>query len=131
MMIRHWNPDTLPAPASRYSQLALATDCRRRLEIAGQVGVLADGALAKGLSAQMDAALANVDAALLAAGMTRADLMKITVYLIDSDPRSIATYRARRDAWVADGVAPAATLLIVAGLASPDWLVEIDAVAAA
>jgi 2-iminobutanoate/2-iminopropanoate deaminase len=130
-MIRHWNPATLPTPGSRYSQLALATHATRRLEIAGQIGNHPDGTLAVGLAAQLDAAFANIDAALAAAEMTRTNLMKITVYLTENTTEAVTTYRARRDAWVGDTTPPAATLLIVAGLASPAWLVEIDAVAAA
>jgi 2-iminobutanoate/2-iminopropanoate deaminase len=129
-MLRLWNPATLPEPGSRYSQLALATNATRRLEIAGQIGNHPDGTLATGLAAQLDAAFANIDAGLAAAGMTRANLMKITVYLTDKTPEAVATYRALRDAWVGDATPPAATLLIVAGLAHPAWLVEIDAVAA-
>ena len=129
-MIRLWTPETMLQPASRYSQLALAEGATRRLEIAGQVGLGPDGTLAEGLAAQLDTAFANVDAALAAAGMSRADLMKITVYLTENTGEAVATYRARRDAWVGEGTPPAATLLIVAGLASPAWLVEVDAVAA-
>jgi 2-iminobutanoate/2-iminopropanoate deaminase len=129
-MIRLWTPDTMQKPASRYSQLALSDGATRRLEIAGQVGIRPDGTLAEGLVAQLDAAFANVDLALAAAGMTRANLMKIVVYLTDRTPEAVSTYRARRDAWVGEADPPAATLLIVAGLASPAWLVEIDAVAA-
>ena len=129
-MIRFWNPETLPKSASRFSQLALAEGTTRRLEISGQVGLHPDGTLAQGLAGQLDAALANIDSALVAAGMTRANLMKITVYLTQNSAEAVATYRARRDAWVGDATPPAATLLIVAGLASPDWLVEVDAVAA-
>jgi 2-iminobutanoate/2-iminopropanoate deaminase len=129
-MIRLWTPDTMLKPASRYSQLALAEGVMRRLEIAGQVGIQPDGTLAKGLAAQLDASFSNVDLALAAAGMTRANLMKITVYLTENTIEAVNTYRARRDAWVGDTTPPAATLLIVAGLASPAWLVEVDAIAA-
>jgi enamine deaminase RidA (YjgF/YER057c/UK114 family) len=129
-MLRLWNPATLSTPGSRYSQLALATNATRRLEIAGQIGNHPDGTLAIGLAAQLDAAFANIDAGLAAADMTRANLMKITVYLTDNSSASVSTYRARRDAWVGEATPPAATLLIVAGLAHPAWLVEIDAVAA-
>jgi 2-iminobutanoate/2-iminopropanoate deaminase len=130
-MIRRWNPDTLPAPASRYSHLALSEGATRRLEISGQVGLYPDGTLAEGLAAQLEAALANVDRALVAAGMDRSNLMKITVYLTDPSAEAVALYRAVRDAWVGSSEAPAATLLVVAGLASPAWLVEVEAIAAA
>jgi enamine deaminase RidA (YjgF/YER057c/UK114 family) len=129
-MIRLWTPETMPQPASRYSQLALAEGVTRRLEISGQVGVHPDGTVAEGLSDQLDVAFANIDRALAAAGMGRANLMKITVYLTENSPEAVATYRARRDLWVGDSPAPAATLLVVSGLASPAFLVEVDAVAA-
>jgi 2-iminobutanoate/2-iminopropanoate deaminase len=129
-MIRLWTPATMPLPASRYSQLALAEGVTRRLEISGQIGVHPDGTLAGGLAAQLDTALANVDRALAAAGMTRANLMKITVYLTQNTAEAVATYRSCRDAWVGSTTPPASTLLIVAGLASPALLVEVDAVAA-
>ena len=129
-MIRLWTPPTMPQPASRYSQMALAEGATRRLEIAGQVGVHPDGTVAEGLADQLDAALANIDRALGAAGMGRSNLMKITVYLTENTPEAVATYRARRDLWVGDAPAPAATLLIVAGLASPALVVEVDAIAA-
>lgn len=127
--IRIWNPDTMPKPGSRYSHCALVTGATRRLEIAGQVGLRPDGTLPEGLSAQLDQALANVDAALAAAGMERGNLLKVTVYLTQNTPEAVATYRARRDAWVGEATPPTATLLIVAGLASPALLCEVDAVA--
>ncbi len=129
-MIRLWTPKTMPQPASRYSQLALAEGVTRRLEISGQVGIHPDGTIAEGLSDQLDTALANIDRALAAAGMGRANLMKITVYLTENSPEAVAAYRARRDLWVGDGPPPAATLLVVAGLASPSLVVEVDAIAA-
>jgi 2-iminobutanoate/2-iminopropanoate deaminase len=129
-MLRLWSPDTMPRPGSRYSQLALAEGATRRLEISGQVGVHPDGRVAQGLADQLDAALANIDLALAAAGMGRANLMKITVYLTENSPEAVATYRARRDHWVGSHPPPAATLLIVSGLASPALVVEVDAIAA-
>jgi enamine deaminase RidA (YjgF/YER057c/UK114 family) len=129
-MIRLWNPETMPKPASRYSMCALAEGATRRLEISGQVGMHPDGTVADGLANQLDAALANVDRTLAAAGMGRANLMKITVYLTENSPEAIAIYRARRDAWVGKAPPPAATLLVVASLASPALLVEVDAIAA-
>ncbi len=130
MKLTIWNPPTIAKPASRYSHCALAEGVTRRLEISGQVGVRPDGTVAEGLAAQLDQALANIDAALASAGMGRDNLMKITVYLTQNTPEAVTTYRARRDAWVGEATPPASTLLIVAGLASPALLCEVDAVAA-
>ena len=129
--IRRWNPEGMPAPASRFSHAVLATDVRKWLHLAGQVGTRTDGSVAEGMKAQITQCLANVDAGLAAAGMTRADVVKLTFYLTQGSPAAIATYRACRDAWTGAGAPPAATLLIVAGLASPALLAEVDCVAAA
>ena len=128
--IRRWNPPGIAAPASRYSHAVLAEEAEAWLHLAGQVGVRPDGAVAEGLQAQIEHCLANVDAGLRGAGMGRADVVKLTFYLTVGTPEAIATYRAVRDAWTGDAVPPAATLLIVAGLAAPALLAEVDCVAA-
>ena len=128
--IRHWNPATIAPPSSRFSHAALATGATRHLHLSGQVGANAKGLIADGLEAQLDTAFANVAAGLADAGMTKANLMKLVVYLTSTSPQAIASYRARRDHWIGDASPPAATLLAVAGLANPAWLVEIDAYAA-
>ncbi|MDH3263097.1 MAG: RidA family protein, partial [Paracoccaceae bacterium] len=89
-----------------------------------------DGSLAEGLAAQLDQCFANADACLKAAGMGREDLMRITVYVTDPSAEAVATYRARRDAWIGEGPAPAATYVVVAGLAAPALLCEVEALAA-
>ncbi len=129
-MIRHWNPEGIAAPASRYSHAALIEAPRRWLILSGQVGVRPDGSIAGGLAAQLDQCFANVAAALSDAGMTKADLMRLTVYLTDPSPEATALYRARRDAFIGDGPAPAATFLVVAALATPALLAEVEAIAA-
>ena len=56
------------------------------------------------------------------------DIVKVTTFLTDS--RFIVPYRTVRDRFFAEPPYPASTLLIVAGLADPGMLVEIEAVAA-
>lgn len=128
--IRHWNPARIAPPSSRFSHAALATGATRHLHLSGQVGTSLDGKIADGLEAQLDAAFANVAAGLADAGMTKANLMKLVVYLTSAAPDAVANYRARRDVWVGEASPPAATLLVVVGLANPAWLVEVDAYAA-
>lgn len=128
--VRRWNPPGMPAPASRYSHAVLAVGAGAWLHLSGQVGLRPDGTLAEGLAAQIEQCLANVDAGLRAGGMTRSDVVKLTFYLTSGSPEAIATYRAARDAWTGAETPPASTLLIVAGLASPALLAEVDCVAA-
>lgn len=122
------NPPGAPQPQSRYSQAALIEAEGRRLVLAGQVGVRPDGTAVADPAAQIDQALANVGALLAAHGMGVGNIVKMTVFL--TDPALTPEWRRRRDTFLA-GHAPASTLLIVAGLASPNFKVEVEAEAVA
>lgn len=99
----------------------------RTIHVSGQVGVGNDGRLADGgFEAQCRQAIANVEAVLVSSGMTLNDLVKITVFLTRRD--DLPLLRDVRAHHLA--VAPAVTVIILAGLHDPDWLVEIEAVAA-
>ena len=93
----------------------------------GQVGIAPDGSVAAGAEAQMDQALANLGAILAAHGMTPANLVKMTAFLTDTS--MVAAWRARRGAWIGEHRS-ASTLLVVAGLADPRFLMEVEAEAA-
>lgn len=131
-MIRAFNPAGIATPASRYSHCVEVTSPARWLHISGQVGVGPDGAIREGLTAQLDQCFANIDAALSSAGMTKSNVVKMTIFLTVPGADAVTLYRQRRDAWIADaGHAPAATYLVVQELASPKFLCEVEAVAAA
>lgn len=114
---------------SIYAHAVSITAPGELLMISGQVGVRANGTLPSDLSEQCDAAMGNVEALLSAADMTAANLVKVSYFLVRStDMKELL--RLRRLRW-AGGEPPAVTLLIVAGLARPEYLVEIEATAAA
>ena len=121
-------PAGVAPPFSRYAHGFLVEPGCRWLHVSGQVGILRTARMAPTAEAQLDQAFANVFAVLPAAGMDKGHLVKLTVLLTGSD--QVALYRPVRDRLL-DGRRVASTLLIVAGLASPDFLVEIEAVAAA
>ena len=122
------NPKSAPPAFSPYSQGVEAAEGRRWLHVSGQVGVSPDGALAEGAESQIRQAWANVLAILVDAGMDARHLVKVTVFLTRAE--DVGLYRVLRDEILA-GAKPASTLILVAGLAHPAWLVEIEAVAAA
>src|SRR5262249_41704041 len=97
------------------------------LHIAGQVGTRPDGSIAKDLEGQVEQIMANIKAILADAGMELSDIVKINAYCLK--PADILTYAAVRNRHFA-GSPPATTAVVVAGLAYPEWLVEVDAVAA-
>jgi 2-iminobutanoate/2-iminopropanoate deaminase len=122
------DPAHQAAAASRYSQ-AIETDPGLRfLHVSGQVGVDQEGSTHDSPDAQHEQAWANVLGLLRAAGMGVEHLVRVNAYLVGAD--QLASYRTTRDRVL--GVArPASTVVMVAGLADPRWLVEIEAIAAA
>lgn len=127
MTITLSNPPGVHAPGA-YSHAVLVQDTAKRLVMSGQVGLAPDGSLAADGAAQIDQALANLGTILAAHGMSPANLVKMTVFLTDTT--LIGAWRTARGSWLG-GHAPASTLLIVAGLADPRFLVEVEAEAAA
>jgi 2-iminobutanoate/2-iminopropanoate deaminase len=127
------NPATVwPVPEqfrAIYSHAAELCAGRRVLFISGQFGVAPDGSLAEGFEPQCEQAMANVEALLAAANMNRGDIVKLAYYVTRAADFT-ALGRIRRERW-ASPEAPAVTALVVAGLARPEYLIEIEAVAAA
>ncbi len=127
MPISFSNPEGVHTPASNYVHAALVTGPARRLVISGQVGIAPDGSVPAGSAAQMEQVTANIDAILAAHGMGRANLVKLTVYLLNI--ACMKHWRARRDTWLA-GHKAASTMLVVSALADPRLMVEVEAEAA-
>ena len=127
-MHQFMNPGDVHQPLGVYSQSVKVSKGAEWLTIAGQVGIDADGALHEGIQAQAEQAFRNVMAILAANGMDKGDLVKLTVFL--TDPRHVEAYRVARKNVVGDQTVPASTLLVVQSLASPDWLIEVEAMAA-
>ena len=118
------NPDTIAKPASNYAQGVVHAAGAERLVISGQIGVRLDGTIEAGMEAQMDRAWSNLMAVVVGAGFQRTDIVKVTIFVTEAG--RTALYRQLRDKYMA-GHTCAATYLQVAGLASPDFLVEIEA----
>ena len=124
------NPDGAPRPIGLYSQaVRVETGDAALLFISGQVAIDAAGNLVgKGdVAAQTDQIFKNLAAILAANGATFADVVKMNTFLVDIAARPvIADVRGR----YLTGETPASTLVAVTALAHPDYLIEIEAVAA-
>jgi enamine deaminase RidA (YjgF/YER057c/UK114 family) len=77
--------------------------------------------------AQVRAVWANLEIAIKAAGGTLADIVKTTTYVVGAE--NVAEIRGARLAALPDQGRPTSTTLVVAGLADPGFLVEVEAVA--
>ena len=127
---RVFSPPQLPKPAG-YSHLAEISG-GKIIYIAGQVAMDASGNIVgKGdYSAQLQQVFVNLKTALEAAGASFKNVVKLNYYIVDSVDRSqFFAYRAVRDKYVDTANPPVATVVVVRGLFSPEFLVEIEAIA--
>jgi enamine deaminase RidA (YjgF/YER057c/UK114 family) len=130
--IRLFNPPTLVKPVAGYSQVAVVNE-GKMVYISGQVALDASGQLVgkDDFLAQAEQIYKNLQAAVEAAGGTFHNVIKLNFYCVDSvDPALIPGIREIRDKYVNTHNPPASTFVIVRRLIRPEWLIEIEAVAA-
>ncbi|GAA0239169.1 RidA family protein [Cryptosporangium japonicum] len=116
-----------------YSHVAVSPPGARLVTIAGQVALDATGALvgAGDYGLQAEQAFRNFRLALTAAGAAPADLVKYTIHVVDSSPALIEpVFGAGRRVFGDDWPLVPSTWLGVAALGLPEWLIEIDGLAA-
>lgn len=120
------NPSTMPAP-SGYSYAVKQSGTP--VYISGQVAIDGAGKLVGegDAAAQTEQVFANLRTVVEAAGGTMADIVKLTIYVTDAAYRPAIA--AARQKHFADGQYPASTYLVISGLALPQLLVEIEAIA--
>jgi enamine deaminase RidA (YjgF/YER057c/UK114 family) len=122
-MTQFFNPPSVHPPAPSYRHGAIHPLSGRRLIISGQVGARVDGSVAEGLEAQFDQAFDNLLNVIAAADMQPTDLVKMVVLV--TVPDAVAVFRTARARKLGEHVC-ASTYIQVAGLARPDFLVEIE-----
>jgi enamine deaminase RidA (YjgF/YER057c/UK114 family) len=115
-------------PFAPYSHAVEVPEGSRLLYISGEVGVLPDGTAPQGIEAQAEACWRNIIAILADAGMRDGDMLKITTYLVR--PEDVAAAGAARAKHFGDARPGSATIIVKARVV-PEWLIEIEAVAAA
>lgn len=113
-----------------YSHVVVASGTRI-IHTAGQVAIDEHGAIvgAGDLAAQTTQVMHNVERALAAAGASFADVVKITTYVVNYRPEHRIIVGKARAPFFANMAPPASTLVGVAALAMPEWLIEIEAIA--
>ncbi|MFI1282289.1 MULTISPECIES: RidA family protein [unclassified Streptomyces] len=129
MSLDRINPEEL-SPATGFSHAVAATGSRL-VFLAGQTALDGSGkVVGEGLAEQFEVALANLLAALAAAGGAPADLARVTVYAVD-----VAAYRERAGElgriWrrLAGRDYPAMAVIGVVRLWDEQAMVELDGVA--
>lgn len=121
-------PTAIAPPFARYAHGVL-DPASGLVATSGQLGLSPDGTIPEGAEAQARLCFSNIDAILAEAGTDRGRVMRVSAFV--TDRAHMAGYMAARDAWLSDvDHLPASTLIIVSGFTRPEFLVEIEVLAA-
>jgi enamine deaminase RidA (YjgF/YER057c/UK114 family) len=128
--VEHINPATLVKNPA-FTQVVAVSGNVKLVYVGGQDAVDASGTIVgKGdVGIQTEQVLKNVTVALDAAGAKLEQVVKWNVLIVQGQSAATA-FAAFRRAWGTRPNPPAITVAFVSGLANPEFLVEIDAVAA-
>ena len=122
-------PGGIAPPFGQYSHGVAVPAGWRLVLTSGQLGLGADGGVPRDVEDQAAICFANIGAILAEAGAGQADVVRLNAYV--TRRADFAGYMAARDAWLAGtGRLPASTLMIVSGFTRPEFLVEVEAIAA-
>lgn len=126
-MNKTYSPGSVAPPFSNYAHAVEAPGDARWLYVSGQLGVTRDGTVPGDFAGQAEQAFRNLIAILEEAGMGVGDIVRVNTYL--TDPANIVAYRGIRDRML-DNHATASTMLVISALATPQFKIEIEVVAA-
>jgi enamine deaminase RidA (YjgF/YER057c/UK114 family) len=127
MQLKPQNPEEgIYHASSDYVHALEVKDASRLLFVAGTMGLHADGSPGVGISEQLRLIWSNIRRILAEADMTVDNIVRLTSYLTDRSYAD-ANAAARVDAL---GGRPIPTTAIVVQTLDPNWLVEIEVIAA-
>jgi 2-iminobutanoate/2-iminopropanoate deaminase len=121
------DPDDLPAPSPAFTHGTMVTGAERVVFVSGQPPWAVDAPVPTDFDAQCRLAWRNVERVLTEAGLALRDLAKVTIYLSDRRYRD-ANSRIRAE--VLGDHRPTITIIIT-GIYSEEWLLEIEGIACA
>ena len=123
------NPPGLSSPRGAYSHVVEVNGPHRTVYIAGQTGVTANGKIAEGFRAQALQVMENLKIALASVGGDFEHVVKLNSYLTNIEANASEFREVRAQYFTNKSTLPAATLVQVARLANPNFLLEVEAVA--
>ena len=126
------NPPALGAPPRFYSHAVAFEGPAKLVYVSGQVSMDEDGKVVGvgDMRAQAGQVFKNLTHILRAAGGGWDDVIKMTGFMVGLNAANVAAYREGRSAYFNPKRFPASTLVGVTGLVQPEWLLEVEIVAA-
>ena len=127
--VQHINPDVLSKNPA-FTNVISVTGNVKTVYIGGQDAVDASGTIVgKGnIKQQTEQVFSNLQAALKAGGAELENVIKWNIYIVQGQPIQPA-FEVFQNVWGRRPNPPAITVLFVFGLANPDFLVEMEAIA--
>jgi enamine deaminase RidA (YjgF/YER057c/UK114 family) len=127
--VQHLNPATL-AKNPAFSQAVVVTNPAKTIYVGGQDAVDASGQIiGKGdITAQAEQVFTNLEAVLTASGAGLENVIKWNILIVQGQSLQ-AGFEVFQRVWGRRPNPPAITVMLVAGLAHPDFLIEMDAIA--
>ena len=125
--MRPITPVAIRPPFARYSHAVEVEAGARMVFCSGQLGISSEEEIPASVEGQAELCFQAIGAILAAAGMGFGDLVRINAYVTGRE--HMQGYMAVRDRYTADPP-PASTLMIVSGFTRPEFVVEIEVVAA-
>lgn len=127
--ITRTNPETISKPFSNYAHVVTVEGAKKLVFCAGQVAADMDGNVLPPdeFEAQTKMVMKNLANALAAGGAKLSDVTKVTIYICN--PHDVPKARGILHDYFGKHP-PASTLCILRGLANPNFLLEIEAIAA-
>lgn len=127
--VRRSNPETIAKPFANYAHVVTVEQAEKLVFCAGQVAADIDGKVLPpdDFDAQAEMVMKNLDFALQAGGARFTDVTKVTIYIVN--PQDVPKARGLLARYFPDNP-PASTLCVLRGLANPNFLLEVEAVAA-
>ena len=126
-MLKRLVPSSIHPPFAHYAHGVLVPAGAATVFCSGQLGIAPDNAVPVGVEAQAALCFESIAAILDEAGLTLSDLVRLNAYVTGRE--HLPGYMAIRDRFVPTPP-PASTLMIVSGFARPEFVVEIEAIAA-
>ena len=127
--ITHVNPEEMHSNPA-FSQAVVIEGAARTIYVGGQNAVDADGKIvgAGDIAAQTEQTLKNIETVLAASGAERDDVVKWTIFVVQGQDLN-AGFGAFQRVWGATARPPVISFAFVAGLANPEFLIEIEVMA--
>ena len=126
MAHKRTNPSSVSFPQNYHHSVEVEEGCRF-LFVAGQTGVALDGSVPEGIGGQAKQAFKNMENVLAESDYGLGDVVFMKTFLTRREDRA-CYQKIRAEIW--GNNKPASTFLIVSGLADPQYLVEVECIAA-